>query len=323
MSNEPSARIVTPAGGAWLSWLGHPARWVAESGDTGGTYALSWSAIPPGDGPPPHRHDFQEGFYVLKGELRFTVGNRSVGLPAGGFVSIGGGTAHTFENAGPGEAEVLTLVAPAGFERFQAEAGRPVAGPSGPFEPPTADDLARMKKLGPTHGIDFDLPEDAFRVEPEVTIRQPGEGPAFHIAGDLYTFLAEGAETDGRYFLWEAIVPPGCGPPPHVQTREHEGFYVLDGELTFRFDDRGAVVGPGSFVGVPPGVVHSFRNETDRPCRQLLWFAPAGLEHFFRETGRMVADRSAPIPPPSPEEIGRFLTAAGRYGVEFPMPGGP
>ena len=52
-------------------------------------------------------------------------------------------------------------------------------------------------------------------------------------AGDEYRFLATGKETDGGYFLVEAIVPPGGGPPLHTQTREEEAFYVLEGELTF------------------------------------------------------------------------------------------
>jgi len=30
-----------------------------------------------------------------------------------------------------------------------------------------------------------------------------------------------------------AIVPAGGGPPPHVHSREEEGFYILEGEITF------------------------------------------------------------------------------------------
>ena len=47
-----------------------------------------------------------------------------------------------------------------------------------------------------------------------------------HGAGDEYRYLATGAQTDGTYFMLEAMVPPGAGPPPHVQTREEEGFYM-------------------------------------------------------------------------------------------------
>ena len=56
-------------------------------------------------------------------------------------------------------------------------------------------------------------------------------------AGDEYRYLATGVDTDGQYYLVEAIVPPGGGPPAHIQTREEEAFYVLEGELTFYGDD--------------------------------------------------------------------------------------
>ena len=46
-------------------------------------------------------------------------------------------------------------------------------------------------------------------------------------AGDEYRYLTTGTDTSGSYFMMEALVPPGGGPPPHVQTREDEGFYVL------------------------------------------------------------------------------------------------
>ena len=49
-------------------------------------------------------------------------------------------------------------------------------------------------------------------------------------AGDEYRYLATGHVTDGEYFLVEAIVPPGGGPPSHIQTREEEAFYILAGE---------------------------------------------------------------------------------------------
>jgi len=312
-------RIVPESGGRWISWLGRPIRYMAGGEQTVGTYGFCWGRVPPGLGAPPHRHAFLEGFYVLKGEINFTAGNRVVTIPQGGFLAIGGGTAHAFNVVGSGDAEFLTLVAPAGFDRYQAEAGRPVADGSGPFDPPTPEDLARMRSLARTYGYELDSPEDAFRVEPEILARQPCEGPMIAASGDLYTFLAEGEDTGGRYALWDAVVPPGGGPPPHIQTREHEGFYVLEGELTFRAAGEEVVAGPGTFVGVPPGVAHSFRNETDRPARQLIWVAPAGLEKLIRETGRVVTDRSAPPPPPppAPDELERLLAAAPRYGVEI------
>src|SRR5262245_34966712 len=60
-----------------------------------------------------------------------------------------------------------------------------------------------------------------------------GDGPTIGLVGDTYRFLAVGGQTSGRYAIWETIVPPGGGPPPHIQSREDEGFYVLEGEVAF------------------------------------------------------------------------------------------
>jgi hypothetical protein len=51
------------------------------------------------------------------------------------------------------------------------------------------------------------------------TFRKPNEGRTIAVVGDIYRFLATGEDTDGRYATWEAIVPPGGGPPPHVHSR--------------------------------------------------------------------------------------------------------
>ncbi len=70
------------------------------------------------------------------------------------------------------------------------------------------------------------------------TFRRPRVGRTIAIVGDVYRFLATGAETGGAYASFEALVPPGGGPPPHVHTREAESFYVLEGEITFRAGDE-------------------------------------------------------------------------------------
>ena len=48
------------------------------------------------------------------------------------------------------------------------------------------------------------------------TIRKPAEGRTVAVVGDVYRFLATGEDTNGKYANWEAIVPPGGGPPGGV-----------------------------------------------------------------------------------------------------------
>src|SRR5436853_1957663 len=119
----------------------------------------------------------------------------------------------------------------------------------------------------------------------QATLRKPTEGRTVAVVGDVYRFLAPGEGTNGKYALWEAIVPPGGGPPPHVHSREEEGFYVLEGEIAFTVDGERVVARTGTFANMPVGTPHAFKNESDRPARMLISVAPAGLEELFFEVG--------------------------------------
>ena len=152
-------------------------------------------------------------------------------------------------------------------------------------------------------------------------IRKPGEGRTVAVVGDVYRFLATGEDTDGKYALWEAVVSPGGGPPPHVHSGEEEGFYVLEGEITFQSGEDRFVAGPGTFVNMPVGTQHAFKNETGRTARMLISVAPAGLERMFFEVGVPLPEGSTNALPPTKEEIERLLAAAPRYGIEIRLPG--
>jgi uncharacterized cupin superfamily protein len=81
-------------------------------------------------------------------------------------------------------------------------------------------------------------------------------------------------------------------------------FYVLEGTLTMRLGDDEVEVGPGTFVCVPPGTVHTFGNRSDAPVRFLNFNTPSGWEKYMRDLGAAMADGRQP----SPEEIGRIAS---------------
>lgn len=156
-------------------------------------------------------------------------------------------------------------------------------------------------------------------------VRKPGQGRTVAVVGDVYRFLATGDETDGKFAMWEALVPPGGGPPPHVHSREEESFYVLEGEITFRYHtDDGAektlVAGPGMFAAMPIGVPHSFKNERATPAKMILSVAPAGLEQMFFDVGTTLADGATTAAPPTKAEIDKLIALAPNYGVELLLP---
>jgi mannose-6-phosphate isomerase-like protein (cupin superfamily) len=152
------------------------------------------------------------------------------------------------------------------------------------------------------------------------TIKQPGEGRTVAVVGDVYRFLATGEDTNGKYALWEAIVPPGGGPPPHVHSREEEGFYILEGEITILVGDQHLVAGPGVFANMPVGMPHSFKNEGSQSARMLISVAPAGLERMFFEFGVLLQEGSTTALPPTKEEIEKLLAVAPSYGIEIRLP---
>ncbi len=128
------------------------------------------------------------------------------------------------------------------------------------------------------------------------------QGEPNEAGGDVYVTLASGAQTSGGYFLTHALVPPGGGPPAHTHTREEEAFYVIRGELSFLAGDDEVVAGPGTFVNIPRGMKHRFRNESDVEAELIFWFAPAEIEGLFAELAE------------APE---RLLEIGERYGTSY------
>jgi quercetin dioxygenase-like cupin family protein len=155
----------------------------------------------------------------------------------------------------------------------------------------------------------------------DATIRTSGEGRTVAVVGDVYRFLATGEDTNGTYALWEALVPPGGGPPPHVHSREEEGFYVLEGEITFTVNGERVVAPAGTFANMPVGTPHSFKNESNKPAKMLISVAPAGLERMFFEVGVPLAEGATTALPPTEDEINRLLAVAPNYGIEIRLPG--
>ena len=152
------------------------------------------------------------------------------------------------------------------------------------------------------------------------TLRNCNEGHTIAVVDDVYRFLVTGEDTNGKYALWEALVPPGGGPPPHVHSREEEGFYILEGQITFTINGEKIVAKAGTFANMPVGTPHSFKNESDHPAKMLISVAPAGLEKMFMEVGVSLSEGATTALPPTKAEIEKLLAVAPRYGVEILLP---
>ena len=109
--------------------------------DTAGRFCLIDMHIPPGGGPPPHRHDFEETFSVLEGELTATFRGAKQIVRAGETIHIPANAPHTFHNSSSQPVRMLCICAPAGPEEFFAEIGVPVATRTTP--PPKLDEAGQ------------------------------------------------------------------------------------------------------------------------------------------------------------------------------------
>lgn len=95
--------------------------------DTAQRFTLIDMHIPPGGGPPPHRHDFEETFIILEGEMEATFRGEKRTVGAGETVHIPANAPHQFHNKSDQPVRLLCICSPAGQEKFFAEVGVPVA----------------------------------------------------------------------------------------------------------------------------------------------------------------------------------------------------
>jgi quercetin dioxygenase-like cupin family protein len=113
---------------------------LVSGDDTAGRYTLIDMYVPPGGGPPPHRHDFEEMFTVLDGEIELTFRGVTGVATAGDTINVPANAPHVFRNASERPARLLCLCSPAGQEEFFKEVGVPVAHRT--EAPPALDDAA-------------------------------------------------------------------------------------------------------------------------------------------------------------------------------------
>lgn len=118
-------------------------------------------------------------------------------------------------------------------------------------------------------------------------------------------FIATGAETNGKYFLGETIIPAGDpGPPMHSHSREDESFFLKKGKLTFLVKGKEIGLNQGEFLNIEKGEKHTWKNDSDEDAELLVTFAPAGIENMFIELDN---------------DMGRIKEIGLKYGTDFEL----
>ena len=123
--------------------------------DTAGRFCLIDMHIPPGGGPPPHRHDFEETFILLVGEIEATFRGQKTIAREGETVNIPANAPHQFHNVSGAPVRMLCICSPAGQEKFFAEVGVSVASrttaPPKLDEEQEADFIKKVVALAPKY----------------------------------------------------------------------------------------------------------------------------------------------------------------------------
>jgi quercetin dioxygenase-like cupin family protein len=123
--------------------------------DTAGRYTLIDMHVPQGGGPPPHRHDFEELFTILEGEIEVTFRGERSTVRAGETLNIPANAPHSFTNASDRPARLLCMCSPSGQEEFFMAIGVPVdsrtAAPPDLDEAAQAAFVAKAQELAPQY----------------------------------------------------------------------------------------------------------------------------------------------------------------------------
>ena len=135
---------------------------LLSGNDTDGRYCLIDMLIPPGGGPPPHRHDFEESFTLLEGKIEAVFRSQKIILRAGETISIPANAPHSFTNASGEPARLLCMCTPPGQEEFFIAVGSPLGSRTEAPAILEGDALAafisRSKTLAPQYHTELLLP---------------------------------------------------------------------------------------------------------------------------------------------------------------------
>ena len=159
MTNPTPPTLRQPGKGKTIAVVGDIYRFLATGAETNNKYAMWEAIVPPGGGPPPHSHNREEeAFYILEGEITFTVNGERIVAKAGTFANMPIGSLHSFKNESQSAAKMIISIAPAGLETMFFEVGieLPEGATTGP--PPSKEEIDRLIEWAPKYGIELRLP---------------------------------------------------------------------------------------------------------------------------------------------------------------------
>ena len=155
--DEPkrSLTVAQPENLPHIGLVGDTYTITVTGAQTAGRFCVIDMHIPPGGGPPPHRHDFEETFILLEGQIEATFRGQKSTVRSGETLNIPANAPHQFHNASGETVRMLCICSPAGQEKFFLEVGVPVATritpPPNLSEKDQAAFIEKVKALAPKY----------------------------------------------------------------------------------------------------------------------------------------------------------------------------
>jgi mannose-6-phosphate isomerase-like protein (cupin superfamily) len=136
---------------------------------------------------------------------------------------------------------------------------------------------------------------------------QPGAGRVLKSLGVTHKLTS--AQTEGAFYLCEAVFGPQSGSPLHIHHHEDEVIHVVKGAIDIRLDNDKLHAPIGGIVYLPKKIPHALQNPLKTPLRILVYAIPGGLENYFDEVDAALQDGLFN------DEVHRTISA--KYGLEW------
>ncbi|MGC4027548.1 MAG: cupin domain-containing protein [Steroidobacteraceae bacterium] len=249
---------------------------VVSGADSEGSFSLSDEIWSPSFRVPAHYHKTHaETFYIVSGQVEWTVGGKTQLLKAGDLVHIPAYTVHGVKVVGNEDLRTVMVSQPGGFEEhmwFQES-----------LTPEQLKDPRIRKQLAPLQ--DFYMPDAGtpLATQPVEYFSFAGKRPSYEDDGTSDVALSS-KDSGGRLNVQDEVWKAGFAVGPHFHRNHSETFYVLDGRVEWTVAGETQVLSRGDAVHIPPNTVHSARALDNRPLHTLMFYNPSGYdEHLERQ----------------------------------------
>jgi quercetin dioxygenase-like cupin family protein len=153
--------------------------------------------------------------------------------------------------------------------------------------------------------------EPVMTKKPAMVVAAP-EGRTLNVLGHAVTIKLAREETNGDYYIFELVSPPGLGVPPHVHQHEDEVIYVVEGEFEVWIAGEVTRATAGATFHFPRYTPHGFQN-VGATAGKTLWSVMPGanFEPFFEDLGAL---------PPGPPDLAKVAAIFGNYQIDLLPP---